>query len=131
MSMDMKGKEYKKTFNDVQNEFWLISSSNEVFSKWKRIISSHEEGALICPENGGPFKELDTWARNEGLIHKFFKILSALSMDEMDDLAGYILNERATSSAARREVPKVTIRNLSAREARNLFYKGMGREEEE
>jgi hypothetical protein len=29
----MKGKEYKKTFNDVQNEFRLISSVDKVFSK--------------------------------------------------------------------------------------------------
>jgi hypothetical protein len=33
----------------------------------------------------------------------------------MDDLAGYILNERATKRATTGEVPKVTIKNLAAR----------------
>jgi hypothetical protein len=101
----MKGKEYKKTFNDVQNEFQLISSSDEVFSKWRRVISDHEQGDLICPENEG--------AGNEGLTHKLFKILAALSKDEMDDLARYILNKKATKSAATREVLNVTIKNLA------------------
>lgn len=111
----MKGKEYKKTFNDVQNEFRLISSAEAVFSKWKRVISDHESGDLICPENGVPFKTLDGWSGNEGLTHEFFKILAALSEDEMDDLAAYILNERPTRSAATREAPKVTVKTLPVR----------------
>jgi hypothetical protein len=42
--------------------------------------------------------------------------MSNLSVDEMDDLAGYILNKRATLSTVRREVlGKVTTRNLSTR----------------
>jgi hypothetical protein len=110
----MKGKEYKKTFIDVQNKFHLISSADEVFSKWKRVISNHEHGNLICPENGVPFKTLDRWAGNEGLTHEFFKILASLSEDEMDNLAAYILNERPTKSAATREVPKVTVKTLPA-----------------
>jgi hypothetical protein len=32
----------------------------------------------------------------------------------MDDLAGYITNERPIKSAATREVPKITIKNLVA-----------------
>ena len=73
----MKGKEYKKTFNDVQNEFRLISSAEEVFLKWKRVISNHKHKELICPENGTSFKTLDKWPGNEGLTHEFFKILVA------------------------------------------------------
>ena len=110
----MKGKEYKKTFNDVQNEFCLISSADEVFLKWKRVISDHEHGDLICPENGVLFKTLDGWAGNEGLTHKFFKILATLSKDEMDDLATYILNEGPTKLAATKEVPKITVKTLPA-----------------
>jgi hypothetical protein len=108
----MKDKEYKKIFNDVQNEFRLISSGDEVFSKWKRVITGHEHGDLICPKNGVPFKTLGEWSGNEGLSHEFFKILATLSEDEMDDLAAYILNKRPTKSAAIREVPKVTVRIL-------------------
>jgi hypothetical protein len=118
----MKDKKYKKTFNDVQNEFCLISSADKVFSKWKRVISDHEHGDLICPENGVPFKILDGWIGNEGLTHKFFKILAALSEDEMDDLAAYIMNERPTKSTATREVPKVTVKTLLARlKGRGIF----------
>ena len=121
-SVDMKGKEYKKTFNDVQNESHLISSAEEIFSKWRRVISDHELGELICPENGVPFKLLDGWVGNEGLTHEFFKILAALSEDEMDDLAAYILNERPTKSAVAREVPKVIVKTLPARlRGRGIF----------
>jgi hypothetical protein len=52
---------------------------------------------------------------NEGLTHKFFKILSVLSIDEIFNQDSYILNERAPSSTATREVPKVTIKVLLAR----------------
>jgi hypothetical protein len=112
-SVDMKGKEYKKTFNDVQNEFRLISCRDDVFKKWRRVIEDFESGNLICPENGVPFKALIGGTGDDRLTHEFFKTLSALSTDEMDDLASYILNERKTSMGESRNIPKVTIRNLS------------------
>jgi hypothetical protein len=48
MSVDMNSKEYKKTFNDVQNEFRLISSTDEVFSKWYRIIFTTSKEILYA-----------------------------------------------------------------------------------
>ena len=122
MLVDMKGKEYKKTFNDIQNEFCLIPSVDEVFSKWKRIISDHKHQDLICLENGVLFKTLDRWVGNEGLTHEFFKFLAALSKDEMDDIAEYILNKRPTKLVATREVPKVTVKTLPAQlKGRGIF----------
>ena len=131
MLVDMKGKEYKKTFNDVKNEFRLISSGDEIFSKWKRTIVGHKHKDLICPENGVPFKTLDGWTGNEGLSHEFFKILATFSEDEIDDLTAYILNKRPTKSAATREVPKVNYKDPTntIEGARNLVYKKVGREE--
>jgi hypothetical protein len=121
-SVDMKGKDYKKTFNDVQNEFRVISARDDVFNKWKRVIEDFESGSLICPENGVPFKTLIGWNNNDGLTHEFFKTLSALSTDEMDDLANYILNERKTSIGELKDLPKVTIRNLSPKlKGRGIF----------
>jgi hypothetical protein len=110
--VDMKGKEHKKTFNDMQNEFRVISARDNVFNKLKRVIEDFEFGSLICPENGVPFKALTGWNGNDGPTHEFFKILSALSTDEMDNVASYILNERKTSIEELKDVPKVTIRNL-------------------
>jgi hypothetical protein len=79
------------------------------------VIEDFESGSLICPKNGIPFKALGGWNGNDGLTHEFFKILSGLSTDEMDDLVSYILNERKTSAGESRDIPKVTIRNLSPR----------------
>jgi hypothetical protein len=112
-SIDMKGKEYKKTFNDVQNKFRVILARDDVFNKWKRVMEVFESRSLICLENGVPFKALTGWNGNDGLTHEFFKTLSALSTDEMDDLASYILNERKTSTRELKDLPKVTMRNLS------------------
>jgi hypothetical protein len=109
----MKGKEYKKTFNDVQNEFRLISCRDDVFNKWRRMIEDFESRSLLCPENRVPFKALIGWNGNDGLTYKFFKFLSALSTNEMDDLASYIVNKKKTSVGELRELPKITIRNLS------------------
>jgi hypothetical protein len=109
----MKRKEYKKTFNDVQNEFCVISARDDVFNKWKKVNEDFESGSLIYPENSVPFKALTGWNGNDGLTHEFFKTLSALSTDEMDHLASYILNERKASTGELKDLPKVTIRNLS------------------
>jgi hypothetical protein len=48
--------------------------------------------------------------------------MSVLFVDEIGDLAGYVLNERAMLSIATRVVPKVTIKNLSARLKRQEIY---------
>jgi hypothetical protein len=86
------------------------------------VIEDFKSGNLIFPENGVPFKALSNWNGNDGLTHEFFKILSALSTDEMDDLASYILNERKTSTGELKDLPKVTIRNLSAKlKGRGIF----------
>lgn len=39
--------------------------------------------------------------------------MAALSKDEMDNLARYILNKKATKSVATREVFNITIKNLA------------------
>jgi hypothetical protein len=77
------------------------------------VIEDFESENLICPENGVPFKALSNWNGNDGLTHEFLKTLSALSTNKMDDLASYILNERKTSTGELKDLPKVTIRNLS------------------
>jgi hypothetical protein len=51
------------------------------------VIEDFESRSLPCPENGVPFKALIGWNGNDGLTHEFFKTLSALSTDEIDDLA--------------------------------------------
>jgi hypothetical protein len=60
--------------------------------------------------------------RYDGLTHEFFETLSALSTDEMDDLASYILNERKTSIEELKDLPKITNRNLSSKlKGRGIF----------
>jgi hypothetical protein len=53
MYVDMKGKEYKKTFNDVQNKFRLISSNDEVFSSGKEEFHP-TKGKLFFLKNSTP-----------------------------------------------------------------------------
>jgi hypothetical protein len=80
-------------------------------------------------ENRISFKAVAGWVGNEGLFHKFFKILFVLCVDEIGDLVGYILNERATLLSATREVyHKESIGKVER--ARNLLSKGVGKEEE-
>ena len=62
-----------------------------------------------------PFKAVAGQVGNKRLTHKFFKILFALTMDEMGDLTTYILNKKATLSVAIKNVPKITIKNLLVR----------------
>ena len=77
------------------------------------MIEDFESGSLSCPKNGVPFKALIGWNSNDGLTYGFFKTLSALSTDEIDDLTSQILNKTKTSAVESRELPKITIKNLS------------------
>jgi hypothetical protein len=95
-------------------------SGEEVFSKKKCVIFNHKE--ILHAWILGFFKAIVSWERNEWLTHEFFKILSALFVDEMGDLVGCILNENTTTSATIREVLKVTIKNLLARLKGKGFY---------
>jgi hypothetical protein len=59
MTFDKKGYPVDKKFNDVRNEFKLISCEDRVWTMWEDVFDKFEGGELVCPFQGIPYNQIE------------------------------------------------------------------------
>jgi hypothetical protein len=109
-----KGKSHEEAL-DIHNEIKIITSQDETFELWIKVISSHSQGELFDPETNPlkKFKGNKSWRpEKDGVLNReFFKWLGNLSKSDHRAFARHILN---CPNVKRPYMPKVTMKTISS-----------------
>lgn len=92
----MKKEKAKEEALDIHNEIKIITSSDEIFKLWNKVIFNHSQDKLYDPKINSlqKFKENKSWIlKNDRVLnHVFFKLLKNLSKVNHQAFAKHILN---------------------------------------
>lgn len=86
----------QKKYQELRGEIYLITSSDFVWGKWKRVFERHETGDLIDPDTGKFFREANGFTFMKPLVREFFRALQGLSEYDIGRAAFHILHSEAT-----------------------------------
>jgi hypothetical protein len=110
-----KGKSYEEAL-DIHNEIKIITSQDETFELWSKVISSHSQGELFDPKTNPlkKFKENKSWRpEKDGIFNQeFFKWQGNLSESDHRAFARHILNRPNNKQPY--AYPKVTMKTISS-----------------
>ena len=90
-SIDNNTRVFKK-YTDLKGEIVLICSSDDVWQIWEDMFKAYDDGDLIDPDTGVPFKQASNYVRLPPLLREWFRCLQALSDTELKTLATHILH---------------------------------------
>jgi hypothetical protein len=92
----MKKGKAKEEALDIHNKIKIITSSDEIFKLWKKVIFSHSQDKLYDPKTNPlqKFRENKSWIpKNDRVLnHEFFKLLKNLSKVNHQAFAKHIFN---------------------------------------
>ena len=87
----------QKKYNELRGEIYLITTSDSVWARWKRVFEKHETGALIDPNTGSLYNQTSRFKQMKPLVREFFRALQGLSETEMGKAAFHILHVEPTA----------------------------------
>jgi hypothetical protein len=95
-SIDNASQKQKK-YKELRGEIYLITSSDEVWSKWKTVFEKHEKGDLMDPDTRELFSASPRYKPLKPLVREFFRSLQGLSETDMGKAASHILHVEKTA----------------------------------
>ena len=101
----------KWTYNDVQNEWALVRTSDLCREKWERFFKKHVNGELTCPELGHLIKDTPNFKTNHKVVaplsKNWLRCLELLTEKEISKMASYLLNKETVVGRSPLVYPKV------------------------
>ena len=87
----------QKKYKELRGEIYLITSSDSVWGKWKKVFEKHESGGLMDPDTLLLFNKNTRFKQMRPLVREFFRTLQGLTEAKMEKAADHILHVEPTA----------------------------------
>lgn len=87
----------QKKYKELRGEIYLITSSDSVWGKWRKVFEKHESGGLMDPDTLLLFNKNTRFKQMRPLVREFFRTLQGLTEAEMEKAADHILHVEPTA----------------------------------